>query len=238
VISLQVFWTTLWLSSPSQRLSSSLSLICSLYLKYLSAGSSTFSAGRLNNRQRIANAREKPIEANKNQSVDGAEGLFLRSGSPQNVYLLPQRQNFHLERCRDRNRSTTIQTLSLTRSLIPQQHRPILDQLLVRLSLRQGQVSFVDKFILKDKDTGLGKILKDKGITTVIAVGTAAHGAVLYTASAAALRGFNVIVPVDGMSGDGQDTYIEQYVAYNLTHAPILSPMVTLTRIDIISFSN
>jgi hypothetical protein len=28
-----------------QRLSSSLSLICSLYLKYLSAGSSTFSAG-------------------------------------------------------------------------------------------------------------------------------------------------------------------------------------------------
>src|SRR5258708_7317229 len=45
---------------------------------------------RLNNRQRIANAREKPIEANKNQSVDGAEGLFLTSGSPQNVYLLPQ----------------------------------------------------------------------------------------------------------------------------------------------------
>src|SRR3979490_3451657 len=54
---------------------------------------------RLNNRQRIANAREKPIEANKNQAGDGAEGLFLRSGSPQNVYLLPQRQNFHLERC-------------------------------------------------------------------------------------------------------------------------------------------
>src|SRR3979411_300044 len=40
---------------------------------------------------------------------------------------------------RDRNRSATIQTMSLTRSLIPQQHRPILDQLLVRLSLRQGQ---------------------------------------------------------------------------------------------------
>src|SRR5258708_33823385 len=40
---------------------------------------------------------------------------------------------------RDRNRSTTIQTMNLTRSLIPQQHRPILDQLLVRLSLRQGQ---------------------------------------------------------------------------------------------------
>jgi DNA-binding GntR family transcriptional regulator len=31
--------------------------------------------------------------------------------------------------------------MSLTRSLIPQQHRPILDQLLVRLSLRQGQTA-------------------------------------------------------------------------------------------------
>src|SRR6478672_3101016 len=53
---------------------------------------------RLDNRQRIANARAKPIEANKNQSVDGAEGLFLRSGSPQNVYLLPQHPNFYLKR--------------------------------------------------------------------------------------------------------------------------------------------
>src|ERR1700722_19502701 len=42
---------------------------------------------------------------------------------------------------RDRSRSPTIQTMSLTRSLIPQQHRPILNQLLVRLSLRQGQRS-------------------------------------------------------------------------------------------------
>jgi nicotinamidase-related amidase len=40
-------------------------------------------------------------------------------------------------------------------------------------------VSFVDKFMLGDKDTGLANILKDKGITTVITVGTAANGAVL-----------------------------------------------------------
>src|SRR5438876_5115020 len=99
-------------------------------------------------------------------------------------------------------------------------------------------VSFVDKFILNDKDTGLANILKEKGITTVIAVGTAAHGAVLYTSSAAALRGFNVIVPVDGMSTVGEDTYVEQYVAYNLTHEPILSTKITLTRVDMISFSN
>jgi nicotinamidase-related amidase len=97
-------------------------------------------------------------------------------------------------------------------------------------------VSFVDKFILGNKDTGLEKLLKDKGITTVITVGTAVHGAVLYTASAAALRGFKVIVPVDGMSGNGEDMYAEQAVAYILTHAPIFSPKVTLTTVDMIKF--
>ena len=97
-------------------------------------------------------------------------------------------------------------------------------------------VAFVDKFILGDKDTGLEKMLKDKGITTLVAVGTAAYGAVLYTASAAASRGFNVIVPVDGMSGDGQVLYDEQAVAFILTHAPGISSKITLTRIDMIKF--
>jgi nicotinamidase-related amidase len=97
-------------------------------------------------------------------------------------------------------------------------------------------VSFVDKFILGDKDTGLEKLLKDKGITNVIAVGTAAHGAVLYTSSAASLRGFNVIVPVDGMSGTGENPYAEQAVAHILTSAPIVSPKITLTRIDMMKF--
>ena len=97
--------------------------------------------------------------------------------------------------------------------------------------------AWVDKFMLGNQDTGLEKMLKEKGITSVITVGTAAHGAVLYTSSAAALRGFNVIVPVDGMSGE--NTYIEQYVAYNLTHAPGgVSAKTTLTSIDMIKFTN
>ena len=95
---------------------------------------------RLNNRQRIANARAKPIKARKNQAVEGAEGLFLRSGSPQNVYLLPQRQNFRLDRYPRPKQIQDRPNNEPERALIPQQHRPILDQLLVRLSLRQGQV--------------------------------------------------------------------------------------------------
>jgi nicotinamidase-related amidase len=96
--------------------------------------------------------------------------------------------------------------------------------------------SAVDKFILRNQDTGLEKMLKDKGITSVITVGTAVHGAVLYTASAAALRGFDVIVPIDGVSGIGQVVYDEQAVAFILTHAPVLSPKITLTSIDTIKF--
>ncbi len=78
-------------------------------------------------------------------------------------------------------------------------------------------ISFVDKFILGDKDTGLQKMLKDKGITTVIPVGARAQWRRLYTAVAAALRGFNVIVPVDGMSGDGNNAYERSGRAYTLT---------------------
>jgi nicotinamidase-related amidase len=87
-----------------------------------------------------------------------------------------------------------------------------------------------DKFIKTD----LEKILNDKGIKTVITVGTAAQGAVLYTASGAAFRGLNVIVPVDGSTAE--DAYYEQYVVYQLSHGPGVSNKVTLTKSDMIKF--
>ena len=88
----------------------------------------------------------------------------------------------------------------------------------------------VDKFF----KTKLERILRRKHIKTVITVGTASHGAVLYTASAAAMRGLKVIVPVDGSSAENE--YIEQYVAYNLTHAPVVAKNITLTTSEMIKF--
>jgi len=85
-----------------------------------------------------------------------------------------------------------------------------------------------DKFM----GTDLEKILMDKGIKTVIVTGTAAHGAVLYTASGAAFRGMQVILPVDGMSAE--NTYSEQYTAWHLANAPRVSSKVILTKIDLI----
>jgi nicotinamidase-related amidase len=87
-----------------------------------------------------------------------------------------------------------------------------------------------DKF----RGTDLEKILKDKGITTVITVGTAANGAVLFTAAGAAFRGMSVIVPVDGISS------IEAYADYSTVQtfmtAPQVSAKTTLTRSDMIKF--
>lgn len=87
-----------------------------------------------------------------------------------------------------------------------------------------------DKFVATD----LKKRLKAKGITTVIVTGSSAEGAVLYTASGAAMRGFKTIVPVDGMSSDAP--YQMQFVTWNLANAPTIPANLTLTRADMIHF--
>jgi len=87
-----------------------------------------------------------------------------------------------------------------------------------------------DKFINSD----LEKTLKDKGIKTVIAMGTQAQTSVLHTGATAALKGFNVIVPVDGMSGD--EVFPELYTAWHLSTAARISAKVTLTKFDMIGF--
>ena len=88
----------------------------------------------------------------------------------------------------------------------------------------------IDKFL----NTDFEKILKDKGIKTLIVTGTAANGVVLYTGSEAVARGFKVIVPVDAMFGD--DAFIEKYVAYDFAHAPVVAAGSTLTTIGMIKF--
>jgi nicotinamidase-related amidase len=87
-----------------------------------------------------------------------------------------------------------------------------------------------DKFINSDLD----RMLKERGIKTVVAIGTQAHTSVLHTGAGAALRGYKVIVPVDGMSGD--DAWPEAYTAWHLANAARIGPQVTLTRMDMIKF--
>ena len=87
-----------------------------------------------------------------------------------------------------------------------------------------------DKFINSD----LEKTLKDKGIKTVVAMGTQAQTSVLHTSATAALKGFKVIVPVDGMSAT--DPVAEYATVLNFLSAPTVSAATTLTRSDMIKF--
>lgn len=104
------------------------------------------------------------------------------------------------------------------------------DLLIPALDTEPVVTSGANKFLR----TELESILKNRGIATVIVTGTAAHGAVLNTAAAAALLGFKVILPVDAMSAE---PYPEQYTAWHLANAPGgIGPNVTITRIGMIKF--
>jgi nicotinamidase-related amidase len=90
--------------------------------------------------------------------------------------------------------------------------------------------SGVDKF----RNTDLEKLLRGKGVTTVIVVGAAAHGAVLYTGSEAAMLGMKVIVPVDGISAD--TPYAEQYTLWHFVNVPVIGQAFTLTTLADLKF--
>ena len=141
---------------------------------------------------------------------------------PRCVATVPKIQAF-LSQARSKGVSVIYSyTTSSTPADIFPEIAPLAGEPLVRAS--------AEKFV----GTELDKILRDKGIKTVIVIGTAAHGAVIATGTQAAFRGFKVIVPVDGMSSE--DTYFEQYTAYHFTTAPGVAQQTTLTKFDMISF--
>jgi len=104
---------------------------------------------------------------------------------------------------------------------------------LEELEAKPGEPFFqsgTDKFLKTD----LEKMLRDKGVTTVISTGVAAQGAVISTASEASLRGFKVIVPIDTISGNF--AYPEQYTVWHLANGPVISPNITVTKSDLMKF--
>jgi nicotinamidase-related amidase len=88
-----------------------------------------------------------------------------------------------------------------------------------------------DKFL----GTDLDQVLRGHGIKTVITTGTFTNGAVLYTASEAAFRGYGVLVPIDGISG--LTPYADQMTVWQLLNGPRLGgDTVKLTTTNAIRF--
>jgi nicotinamidase-related amidase len=163
----------------------------------------------------------------KSFTADGKTALLLLDFGKQNCGVRP-RCVASVPKVQALADSTRRKNVLVAHSLFGQATKA--DLLIAPLDGEPIVTSGANKFLR----TELEKILRDKGITTVIVTGTAAHGAVLNTAAAAALLGFKVIVPVDAISADA---YSEQYTAWHLANAPGgIGPNVTLTKIDQISF--
>jgi nicotinamidase-related amidase len=91
-------------------------------------------------------------------------------------------------------------------------------------------------------NTELDKLLKAKGITTLILVGWKVSGSVTYTSVGATLRGYTVVVPVDA-SLDATDFEIAvgrhqilNQNSSNATNEPLKDRASTLSRTDLITF--
>ena len=91
-------------------------------------------------------------------------------------------------------------------------------------------------------NTDLDKMLKAKGITTLILTGWKVSGSVTYTSVGATLRGYTVVVPVDA-SLDATDFEIavgrHQILNQNSSNAgnePLKDRCSTLSRTDLITF--
>ena len=90
--------------------------------------------------------------------------------------------------------------------------------------------------------TDLDKLLKERGIKTLILVGWKISGSVTYTSVAAMAHGYTVVIPMDTTSAaTPYETTIGFYNVLNsglanLANAPLKAGSVTLTRTDLVTF--
>ena len=92
-------------------------------------------------------------------------------------------------------------------------------------------------------DTSLEELLKQRNARTLVIVGAAANGAVLYSSFHANAKGFTVVVAEDGISsGPAFDTFLTRYQLLNQPgfanpgNKPLEAQRVTLSRSDLITF--
>jgi nicotinamidase-related amidase len=142
--------------------------------------------------------------------------------NPRCVATLPKAQKF-LAEARAKN-------MTIIYSLFP---GPVISDTLPEVAPK-GTEPVVTSFFNKFLDADLEKILKDKGIKTVILMGAASDGAILYTGTEAFFRHYQTIIAVDAIAG--ATAYVDQFSVYQFTVAPVMAGKVILTRTDMIKF--
>jgi nicotinamidase-related amidase len=142
--------------------------------------------------------------------------------SPRCVATLPKAQKF-LAAARAKD-------MTIIYSVFP---GPVISDTLPEVAPK-GTEPVVSSFFNKFLDTDLEKILKGKGIKTVILMGAASDGAILYTGTEAFFRHYQTIIAVDAIAGT--TAYVDQFSVYQFTVAPVMAGKVILTRTDMIKF--
>jgi nicotinamidase-related amidase len=120
-----------------------------------------------------------------------------------------------------------------------------------RIPVRELQNRTGEAIITNDRgpDKFYGTVLdtwiNDKQAKTVVIAGILTNGAVLYTAFAAALRGYTVIVATDATVSDSE--YIQTYTLFqllnqpgrsNAENKPLAANAVTLSTVALIQFGS
>ena len=98
---------------------------------------------------------------------------------------------------------------------------------------RTGNEPMITGLLDKFPKTDLDQLLKKNDIKTVIVVGNASNGAVLFTAQAAFALGYQVVAAVDGITS--RVPYADQSTIYTLMAAPVMGGKVKLTRTNMIT---
>lgn len=119
---------------------------------------------------------------------------------------------------------------------------PTLSKWLPEVAPAPGDTVFASYAQDRFYNTDLDKMLKAKGITTLILTGWKISGSVTYTSVGATLRDYTVVVPVDTSSAItdyevaiGQFQILTQASA-NATNEPLKPKTSTLSRTDMMAF--
>jgi nicotinamidase-related amidase len=105
-----------------------------------------------------------------------------------------------------------------------------------------GDIKIINTAQDRFYNTDLDKVLKAKGVKTLIMVGWKVSGSVTYTSVGAMARDYTVVIPMDTTSAaSSYETTIGFYNVLNsgnanLANEPLKPKAVTLTRTDMIAF--
>ena len=119
---------------------------------------------------------------------------------------------------------------------------PTMSNWLPEVSPQPGDIKIESQAQDRFYNTELDKLLKAKGITTLILTGWKVSGSVTYTSVGATLRGYTVVVPVDAsLDATDYEIAIGQYQilhqnSSNAANEPLKNRASTLSRTDLITF--